>query len=339
MKKWMLSGVFAAGFVFAAVAENAAPAPAAAPAATEHGPKIVCDKPDFDFGGADGSATIEHVYEIKNAGDLSLTLKEVKASCGCTVVKTSTMNLAPGDTAQITATLNLHGRSGHQDKHVMVSSDDPKTPMLLLNLRGDVVQEYAITPDRITIGQVRGDQSTKTQVTFVNNTSNEVHVTKVDSTAPYLKPTVTETVAGKSYRVDVEVSPPLPAGSIDAVIHIFTDNATRPVFDVPFNASVMGAVVVAPPQILLSGTTTDAVTRFVIIRPGTISNVKVLSAEAPDPRMKTHIQPFATTGFRVQIDGIVASSNLIGKAIKITTDAESMKEISVPFQVLPAPNH
>lgn len=338
MKKWILSGVFAAGFVLAVVAENAAPAAAPA-AAVEHGPKIVCDKPDYDFGGADGSATIEHVYEVKNAGDLSLTLKEVKASCGCTVVKTSKMTLPPGDTAQITATLNLHGRSGHQDKHVMVSSDDPKTPLLLLNLRGDVIQEYTITPDRLVMGQIRGDQSTKTQVTFVNNTSNAVHVTKVDSTATYLKPTFTETVAGKSYRVDVEIAPPLPAGTVDAVIHIFTDNAARPVFDVPFNAAVMGAVVVAPPQILLSGSTTDAVTRFVIVRPGTIPNVKVLSAEAPDPLMKTHIQPFATTGFRVQIDGIVASSNLIGKAIKITTDAESMKEITVPFQVLPAPSH
>jgi hypothetical protein len=299
-----------------------------------HAAKIICEKPDYDFGSAEAATIVTHEYVIKNGGDLTLEIKRVQPSCGCTVAKLSQQMVKPGDTAVITATLSLAGRSGHQDKHIIVESSDPQSPTIILNLHGDVRQDILIQPERLSPGQIRGDTPFEMDITFVNNSSGAVHVARAQSVASNLSVVLTETEPGKKYQIHVKTVPPLMPGPVDGLIHLFTDYPTRPVFDVPFNAVVLGPLVVAPPEILLSMGMTNPVVRFIVVRPGTASTYKILGVETPDPAMMTEQAQIGPEVTRIQINNIVARPELSGKAVKITTDIESMKEIFVPFQVI-----
>lgn len=313
------------------------PAPQAQPAPATPGQaaKIVCENPSFDFGAAEPNSTVEHEYVIKNAGDLTLEIRRVQPSCGCTVAQLSQQLLKPGETATIKASLNLTGRSGHQEKHIIVESNDPQTPTMILNLRGDVRQDFLITPDRLSPGQIRGDVPVEMDVVFTSGVSQAVHVVKAQSATTNLLVELSEMEAGKKYRIHVKTAAPLPPGALDGKIQIFTDYPAHPVFDVPFNAVVMGPVVVAPPQILLSAGITNPVTRFVIIRNGTATSVNVLGVESPDPAITTESVKISAGITRIQVNNVIAKPELNGKSLKITTDAEGMKEILVPFQIVP----
>lgn len=331
--KWILAGTMCLGAAWAVAAADSAPAqPEAAP------PKIVCDQPAFDFGAAEPGAVITHEYEVRNAGGLTLEIKQVRASCGCTIVKMPTNTLLKaGETTRIAASLNLAGRTGHQEKHVMVESNDPSTPTLLLNLRGDVRQDIAITPDRLAPGQIRGDTPVEMDIVFSNNSGAPVHVKEAKTSNTNLLLELSALEDGRRYRIHVKTVPPLPPGAVEGVIHLFTDYPARPVFEVPFNASILGPLVVIPPKIMLDANAAGPRSQPIVIRTGTAPQFKVVSVETPDPAMTAEQSPFGPNGVRVQVSNILAKPELNGKSIKITTDVDGMREIYIPFQLVPPP--
>ena len=87
------------------------------------GPRISCDEQVFNFGTVDSQNAIEHTFVLKNIGDTTLEISDVRAACGCTVANISSKSVAPGETSQLTARLNLQGRSGPQSKSITINSN------------------------------------------------------------------------------------------------------------------------------------------------------------------------------------------------------------------------
>ena len=70
----------------------------------------------------DGRVT--HVFTFKNVTEGALTIKNVRASCGCTTPAWSKEPIASGKQAQITVTYNASGRPGAFHKSVTVTLSD-----------------------------------------------------------------------------------------------------------------------------------------------------------------------------------------------------------------------
>ena len=101
MKATLLSAlVFSALLAAPVFAQEPAAAPPADPGAA---PRIVCEEPIFDFGDKNNSESVEHNYVIRNTGNVSLEIQDVRASCGCTAVKPSQNTIPPGGDGFITA--------------------------------------------------------------------------------------------------------------------------------------------------------------------------------------------------------------------------------------------
>ena len=64
---------------------------------------------------------VSHVFTFKNVTEGVLTIKNVRASCGCTTPAWSKEPIAPGAEAQITVTYNASGRPGAFHKSVTVT--------------------------------------------------------------------------------------------------------------------------------------------------------------------------------------------------------------------------
>ena len=104
------------------------------------GPKIACDEPTYNFGDADSSQDVSHTFVLRNEGDQNLEISNVKPSCGCTVANITTRSIPPGGESLVTTKLALRGRQGQQRKGITVSSNDPKTPSLMLYIEGECDQ-------------------------------------------------------------------------------------------------------------------------------------------------------------------------------------------------------
>jgi len=103
------------------------------------GPRISTQQIEHNFGEISAGKTVTHYFILSNTGDDNLIIKNVHASCGCTVAKPEKDKLAPGENTRLKVTFNSSGRKGHQEKTISVLTNDPKNPDLKLKIFGDIV--------------------------------------------------------------------------------------------------------------------------------------------------------------------------------------------------------
>lgn len=217
-----------------------AEAPAAALA-----PKIVCDEPNFDFGEKSNTEFVEHDYPIRNAGTLSLEIRNVRASCGCTAVKPSQDVVPPGGEASIHARFDLRGRNGFQQKTITVESNDPETPNLILQLKGTALQTLHAEPSSLFFGRV--DPNAVRSRTFdIISGKGPIQIVsyRTDNPGLVLTPVAAEPGSdGSQHRFELTLDPSLPEGNINGAAFVKTDLADQPEISIP-----VAAYVVAPPS-------------------------------------------------------------------------------------------
>ena len=312
-------------FCLAAGAQEVTPA---------HAPKIVCDQPSYSFGDADNTKDVEHTFVLKNTGDLSLEIKQVRPSCGCTVASISQNTIPPNQEAQVTAKLSLHGRQGPQHKTITVESTDPKQPSLILTLEGNAIAELQLRPSQLFFGRITSDSTVTGAVDLAIQSTNPVAITKSSVDSPYL--TVTNHLAadGKAYRVIVATRPPLPKGTLRANAHLETNHPKYPTLDIAVSAFVVGDLTFAPEEIALVQQNNQPATRYIILRSETGKPFKIDKVEPPATNIMVNVSPMDATGYRIELKDIPIEPSLNGKLLRITTTMEGTKEILIPFRVI-----
>jgi hypothetical protein len=217
-------------------------------AVAEPAPKIVCDEPIFDFGEKGNTEFVEHDYPIRNEGALSLEISDVHASCGCTAVKPSQNVVPPGGEASIRARLDLHGRNGMQVKTITVTSNDPKTPSLILQLKGTAVSALHAEPSSLFFGRV-GPDSARSRTFDVISGRGPIQIVSSRTDNPGLILTAVAAADGADgtrHRFDLALDPALPEGNINGSVFVKTDMADQPEISIPVAAFIATTATPAP---------------------------------------------------------------------------------------------
>jgi hypothetical protein len=99
--------------------------------------KILFEEYVFDFGKIKQGDTVKHVFVFKNDGTEPLLISNAVASCGCTVPVWTKDPVKPGEKGEILVQFNSTGKSGTQNKTVVVTANTlPNTTTL--SLKGEV---------------------------------------------------------------------------------------------------------------------------------------------------------------------------------------------------------
>lgn len=77
----------------------------------------------YNFGNVKEGDKVKHSFKFKNTGQNPLMIARTDVSCGCTVTSYSLQPVAPGADGEITIEFNSHGKSGHQQKNILVHSN------------------------------------------------------------------------------------------------------------------------------------------------------------------------------------------------------------------------
>ena len=227
----------------AAAPEAAAPEAAAPDAAPDAAlkPRIVCDEPNYDFGERDNTEFVEHDYPIRNEGTLSLEIRNVHASCGCTAVKPSQDVIPPGGEASIRARLDLRGRNGLQQKTITVQSNDPDTPTLTLQLKGTAIQPLRAQPSALFFGRI-GPADARSRICEIISARGPIQITSLRSDHPGLLLKQLDPdpgTDGSTQKFELTIDPALPEGSINGSVFVKTDQADQPEISIPVAAYVV----------------------------------------------------------------------------------------------------
>jgi hypothetical protein len=103
------------------------------------GPMIVFDKDFHDFGKVKEGPMLETIFEFTNKGEDTLHITSVNTSCGCTgAMLDEKKYFLTGEMGKIKVSFNTMGRQGHQEKDIIVATNDPKTPTKTLKIKTDI---------------------------------------------------------------------------------------------------------------------------------------------------------------------------------------------------------
>lgn len=103
-------------------------------------PKLEIKNPKNNFGFVKRGEVIKNEYEITNAGNEPLIIKEVEVACSCTTVDYPKQPILPGQKHMVTVSFNTTTVYGRQDRVVYLHSNDPTGPVKL-RYKGTVSQK------------------------------------------------------------------------------------------------------------------------------------------------------------------------------------------------------
>jgi hypothetical protein len=186
---------------------------------------------EWDFGTSPPGATTKRFYEITNTADEPWTLKQLRATCSCVEAELSAKTIAPGETARLEVTYRAPRRDGRVGGNIMVEFAERTSPVLQLNIQGEVRSRLAADPPSVAFDYPPPGTRPSHTVALRNRGDRRVVITRVEAPAwlqTELRPidgTGKEDRPRQGWELVVRADPEkLPSGSGSATLEVRTDS-------------------------------------------------------------------------------------------------------------------
>jgi hypothetical protein len=102
-------------------------------------PKIVFKEESHDFGKVPRGPELQYNFKFTNKGNSTLTIERVQTSCGCTGATVGEQkDYNKNESGEIKVNFSTQGRDGHQEKTIIVYSNDPENPQKVITIACDI---------------------------------------------------------------------------------------------------------------------------------------------------------------------------------------------------------
>lgn len=200
-------------------------------------PSIQFEQTNYNFGKIKKGQKVVYDFKFKNVGQDKLVINNVQSSCGCTVALASSDELLPGASGLIKATFDSTNFIGPVTKTITVMDNDPKQPIVTLNITGEVFTDVMTDKPALFFGSIKKGKEPQQVITvFVSNPG--IKVTAVTVTDPHIKLTSINKLPSQE-TFNVTILSNAPVGLINAEILIYSTSKEQPVLRIP----IIGVVV------------------------------------------------------------------------------------------------
>ncbi|MFN0152438.1 MAG: DUF1573 domain-containing protein [bacterium] len=220
-----------------------AAADAARPRDAIAAPHIEFLETEYHLGKMEQHSAKSHTFLFTNTGDAPLTVTKTETTCGCTVAQATQGAIPPGGRGEVAVTFESREAFGEITKAVTVRSnaDNAETKLSVTAfIRTDLyIHKF------VQFGKVARDEASERTIEAKGDASVGFRVTKVETDAPYLSASFSETPStapefGPKFEIRVALSPGAPPGTMNRKLLLHTNLSSKPVIEVPIYANVGG---------------------------------------------------------------------------------------------------
>jgi hypothetical protein len=191
----------------------------------------------WDFGFIPRGAKVTHNYILKNVGNDTLKITNVRKSCGCTAAPLRKTVLPPGDTTQLEVTFSSGSYQGPISKAVYVESNDPIEPFMDITFQATVsVPSKLLTfdPFFIKFDTIR-QLPVRATIKILNVDSQAVSFSIAEQPFDYvsLKTRKKKLAPGKEGEIEVVLDKAPPAGEFGTSFTVICDDDNKSRFSIP----------------------------------------------------------------------------------------------------------
>ncbi len=194
-------------------------------------PKLSVDKTDIDLGNVYSGEIKTIRVNLKNVGKDTLQIIKVQPSCGCTTVKTPKPFLLVGESDVVELQFNSTGLAGKVTKHVMIQTNDPKSPNTSVAITANVVSDFEIVKygTAINFGNLPVGKQFKETVMLRNISGRSITIRGISNSSLSMKvDTKWKLVsASDSARITISITPD-KEGYVNTMFYVETDSKAMP---------------------------------------------------------------------------------------------------------------
>lgn len=103
-------------------------------------PKAVAERTSYDFGNVVQDSVVKKTFTIINEGSDTLTINNIKVSCGCTAAVAGKKELGPLESTEIKVSFDSKGKIGRQNKIITVFTNDPNNGIIKISITGNILK-------------------------------------------------------------------------------------------------------------------------------------------------------------------------------------------------------
>jgi hypothetical protein len=199
-----------------------------------------------DFGRVPQGTAVRHVFEVANGGDLDLDVIRLRSAEDLRARLLGPAELAAGGKTAIEAVFETGAVFGRERRTVTLYSNDPRRPVVLLVLTGEVELEAAARPAELYVGTVRRGERSLRDLTV--STAKGVRIETIESRGPHVE--IEALPAGGSEQettVAITAARDAPLGRFRQEIRVQTSSDRLPLLLVPVTGTIAGAAG-SPPE-------------------------------------------------------------------------------------------
>lgn len=202
-------------------------------------PVIRVDRPAHNFGTITQGIKLDHTFVIKNQGDSSLKIVNIRPTCGCTAANATVPIVAPGKSSEIKVTFNSANFFGNVSKTIAVETNDPKTPVFTLTLSGTISEEVAVNPRQLNLGQIKAENTKSVSLSLENRGSKALRLISIKTPMPQAVIRTDKNIVkpGDTATITVNVTPRSEDRMLSGYISIITDNPAKSEIMIPVYGS------------------------------------------------------------------------------------------------------
>jgi hypothetical protein len=203
-------------------------------------PKIeVVGGTTIDFGDAYSGSKADRLVQVKNVGNDTLKISEVKAQCGCTAAMMSNKELGPGQTGKLSISFNTQNYGGKVTKQVYITSNDTGSPRTTINFNVNIVTVLDLNPKFLSFDNSKLDTTYTKVVTITNASKDAVTILSVNNPDEQVKVSMMKTklMPGEATQLQA-VFKPSKSGTYNGNVELVTDHKAMPKYEVKWYAWV-----------------------------------------------------------------------------------------------------
>jgi hypothetical protein len=148
------------------------PRPDPAKGGTGGAPLLLVTETEIDLGDLPKGSSADARFELRNAGNADLVVREVRTGCSCAVAEYDEV-IKPGEVGYVTATLSTETLNGRVAQGVSLMTNDPGSPATYLLVRAQVVTAVRILPEKQIV--LRGTEGEPPVLRVVRRSADSGH--------------------------------------------------------------------------------------------------------------------------------------------------------------------
>jgi hypothetical protein len=269
---------------------------------------VIEGKAAIDAGEVEPSQILEYDFVLRNDGDATLAIADLRPTCYCLSAKTDLWDIPPGGRATIHVRIDPSDFVGKVSKGIEVETNDPENPVTLIEADFVILPGIAVVPPELDFGQVGPEGTAKSKKVDVKAPrERNLQVLEVTSDADFVE-VVHEDLQLEERNgasIYVKILPDVPPGPFTAKVTVHTNDSSMPNIEIPLRGRGAGGLRAQPERVVFESASAGAEVGSFEVSGGTDlvvhSSVPALRAEIDGSsgdavRVKLHLTESARSG-------------------------------------------